>query len=103
MTQRQEGDVFGLCPVCGLEIDLLNPEQIPTREGRGVEEAIEAIVEANEALILSHAQTFHSMRDVMVALGTARTALQDIREAHEHLRLTHDIVIEATSRGLGGK
>ena len=81
MTIRQPGDVVGLCPVCHGEIDLLNPDQVPVREGESTQERIDRIVEANESLILAHAKATHSLRDAMVALGTARSALIEIRDS----------------------
>jgi len=104
MTTREYGDVVARCPIAGCEIDLLNPEQVAGGNWSGTqEEFIATVVKANEAIILAHAETAHTVHDIMVALGTARQALFDIREA-----TILAVAVDAPSlrarveRGLGG-
>lgn len=106
-----------ICPLCGDQIEALVPEDTrglpftpfpssgdPLRDH--VEARVRQNVEANEAVLEMHLGLNHTMPEALRALGTARNALMDIREAARGDDLKHEIgpyLEEIVERGLGGK
>lgn len=78
------------CPICGEPIDALR------RPGASEDE----ILEATHALVLMHVQSQHTMHAVLTALGTARNALMDLREATKGWA-EFNLIEEDIARGLG--
>lgn len=105
MTTRQPGDVIAVCPVCGIFVDVLNPEQVLRVEGMTDEEHIEQVVETNSIILRAHVETSHTVHEVMLVLGQARQALIDVKALTTGTILwpnraaLHGVV----DRGLGGK
>jgi hypothetical protein len=99
------------CPLCTHVIKTLEPHETPpqiafrfeTREDEPLLAAalrfrMEQNMAANEALIWAHIETHHTLRDAVMALGAARTALLTIRahtDNHDFLQVIFD--------GLGGQ
>ena len=70
--------------------------------------AVEAQVAADEAMLLMHLEVHHSIREVALALGTARNALKDIQQSiltdaryQAGVGQFADGTLEACTRGLG--
>ena len=118
MVVRVIGYIGYVCPICGDLIEALSPEETknaptpedwePNLSANPVHNALDFAaaqnMAANEALILSHYELSHSMRELAVALGAARSALQDIwAMVDQRQSLPPSKIAKVIERGLGGK
>lgn len=123
MTEQPKA-IF-LCPICGDHVPAFNADEISIPPGTpmpsfaseeefiawAAQAKLEALVKANEAVVLHHVQIRHTIADVLQALGTARNALMDIRAAWDDPSTSESDVWDwmsenldqAIERGLGGK
>lgn len=110
-----------VCPLCGEPIDALEPHE--TRNAPAPDDwepnlsvnyaqnaaqfAMAQNMAANEALIWAHFESYHSLREAVLALGVARNALMEIRPLADDMRKyetsTANLIDDLVDRGLGGK
>jgi hypothetical protein len=90
---RPDQRIGFVCPVGGCIIDGLDASQTkdaPAPVGwqppgddiitNAASFAVAQNMQANEALILAHVESQHTVKQLLIALGVARNALQEIRE-----------------------